>query len=318
MSKKNYSNRQRSIFFDLDDEEPEAPIVEQPKAPVKPLNSDDSLRFISFGSGSSGNCAYLGTSQRGILIDAGVDPEKVFDDLARNGIAPTCVKGVILTHDHRDHVGSVYKIVRAYHHIGVYCTPKLLEGMLRRHNLSRRVRDNHVAIHLEIPFSLADMQITAFGTSHDGTDNMGFCITYQGKHFVVATDMGTITSRAEFYMSQANYLMIESDYNIDMLRASSYPEMLKDRVMGAKGHLENLVAGRFVADHYHPGLHNIFLCHISEETNTPELALTAFRDALKPLGISIGDGSNAPDQRDRDVQLYALPRYDASPLFWLD
>ena len=90
------------------------------------------LSFISFGSGSSGNCAYIGDSESGILIDAGVEPDKVKTALKKNGLSMDNVKGICLTHDHSDHVRYVYTLVRKYQHIGVYCTPRVLQGLLRR------------------------------------------------------------------------------------------------------------------------------------------------------------------------------------------
>ena len=307
-----------TISFEWDDPD------EQPQEPQddKTLNAGDELgsglAFISFGSGSSGNCAYIGTPQNGVLIDAGVDPQNVFDELRRNGIGRDAVKGVVLTHDHQDHVRYVYKIVRDYNkQARVYCTMRLMNGMLRRHNISRRVKDYQVPIWVETPFKLCGMEFTAFETSHDGTDNMGFSIQMGQQTFVVATDMGIITPRAEHYMQNAHYLMIESNYDRTMLDTGRYPEFLKARVRSNTGHLDNSLAAQFVREHYHPGLKWVFLCHLSNDNNTPALALAAMRDAIESRGLTVGDASNAPDQRGRDIQLYALPRYEASPFFIL-
>ena len=276
------------------------------------------LAFISFGSGSSGNCAYIGTPQSGVLIDAGVDPQNVFDELRRNGIGRDAVKGVVLTHDHQDQVRYVYKIVRDYNkQARVSCTMRLMNGMLRRHNISNRVKDFQVPIWVETPFKLCGMEFTAFEVSHDGTDNMGFNIQMGQQTFVVATDMGVITPRAEHYMQQAHYLMIESNYDREMLDTGRYPEFLKARVRSDTGHLDNMLAAQFVREHYHPGLKWVFLCHLSNDNNTPELAMAAMRDAIESRGLTVGDASNAPDQRGRDIQLYALPRYESSPFFIL-
>ena len=275
------------------------------------------IQFVSFGSGSSGNCSFLGNENEGVLIDAGVDPDHVYRDLEANGINIRRVKGILLTHDHADHIRYAYRIVRENKHMRIYCTPRLMGGMLRHHNVSRRIKDYQVSIFKEIPFFLAGMKFTAFETSHDAIDNMGFSINIGDKTFVVATDMGLITPRAEHYMQQAHYLMIECNYDLTMLDTGRYPEFLKARVRSAKGHLDNRVAAQFVAEHYHPELKWLFLCHLSNDNNTPDLALSAMRGALQQLGLTVGDASNAPDQRSRDIQLYALPRYDSSPFFIL-
>ncbi len=317
--------RQRAIIFDDDDDNalpaPGSKSKDATAGATAPAGAgDDStwpMQFASFGSGSSGNCAYLGNSRQGILIDAGVDMTHVFHDLAQNGISPSMIKGIILTHDHSDHVRYVYRIVRQYKHIHIYCTPKLMNGLLRHHNISRRVKDYQEPIFKEIPFHLAGMTITAFETSHDATDNMGFMIEGGGHRFVVGTDMGVITPRAEYYMRQAEYLMIESNYDRVMLDEGHYPEYLKNRVRAEKGHLDNKMAAQFVGQIYSPELKYVFLCHLSNDNNTPEIALNTMRAALEAGGATVGDASFSPSQRDRDVQLYALPRYETSTWFVL-
>lgn len=328
MSKKYIKNtRQQSIIFDSGDFESELEassatdndpeFVTNPDAPLtsKPTpatTTDGALRFISFGSGSSGNCAYIGSETAGILIDAGVDAKKVFDTLALNGISPDMVKGVCLTHDHGDHVRYVYQISRRYRHIRIYCTPRTLNGILRRHNISRRIKDYHEAIFKEIPFTLAGMTLTAFEVSHDGSDNSGFLIEYAENKFVVATDMGYITDRADFYMKQANYLMIESNYDDTMLTNGPYKEYLKARIRDTKGHLDNKVAAQFVADNYSPELRYVFLCHLSHDNNTPDVAVGEMRNALENRGVTVGKGENTLSDRAKDVQVVALPRFDPS------
>ncbi|MDE6397542.1 MAG: MBL fold metallo-hydrolase, partial [Muribaculaceae bacterium] len=140
------------------------------------LSKRSALKFISFGSGSSGNCAYLGNSEYGILIDAGVDPEKVYKTLKDNKIDLKTIAGIILTHDHADHVKYAYNILRTHRWMVLYATPRTMSGLLRRHSISRRIKDYHKAIYKEFPFKTADFNITPFETSHDGTDNVGYFI----------------------------------------------------------------------------------------------------------------------------------------------
>ena len=161
-----------------------------------------------------------------------------------------------------------------------------------------------------------DMEITAFETSHD-VKSVGFSIEYEGERFVVATDMGVITERAAHYMRAANYLMLECNYDLEMLEKGKYPAMLKDRVKGDKGHLDNRVAAQFVADNYHDAMRYVFLCHLSKDNNTEEIALSTMRQALEARNLSVGDGSNSVNQRNRNVQIYALPRYSTSAWFVL-
>lgn len=287
---------------------------------VEPLHmpaSDSRLRFISFGSGSSGNCAFIGDERGGFLIDAGVDPVKVIPELRRHGIKPDNIAGIILTHDHGDHVRYAYTLLRRNSHMLLYCTPKAFNGILRRHNISRRIKDYHKAIYKEIPFNIGNFTLTAFEVPHDGTDNAGFFIEHGQHTFAVATDLGSVGPRADFYMRQARYLMIESNYDHNMLVEGHYPEYLKARILADNGHLDNNDAAKYVASIYTPRLSHVFLCHLSRDNNTPEKATTAMCDALTALGINVGDGSESITSREAPIQVMALPRFEPTRMFIL-
>ncbi|MBE6311238.1 MAG: MBL fold metallo-hydrolase [Bacteroidales bacterium] len=275
------------------------------------------LYFMSFGSGSSGNCSYVGTENGGILIDAGVDHENVFEVLRKNGVTPDMVKGVCLTHDHSDHIRYAYGIARKYKHIRIYCTNRSLNGILKRHSVSRRIKDYHQPIFKEIEFKLGDLTITPFEVPHDGLDNVGFFVEYGDSKFVAATDLGKVTERAHHYMSQADFLMIEANYDLDMLENGTYAEHLKSRIKLPTGHLDNEDTARFIDEIYTKKLRYIFLCHLSNDNNTPEKALAAVRGVLEAKNVSVGDAMGALEDFDKDVQLMALPRYDCSPWFVL-
>ncbi len=282
------------------------------------LPKTDTLRFISFGSGSSGNCAYLGDSEGGILIDAGVEAKQVLEGLKANGLSINNIKGVLLTHDHSDHVRFVYPLVRKHSHIGVYCTPKTLGGLLRRHSISRRIKDYHRPIYKEFSFKVDAFEITAFDVSHDGTDNCGYFITHGNHRFAVATDLGCITDRVDYYMRQARYVMIESNYDRYMLDHGPYPLHLRARIAADHGHLDNVVAARFVKDIFSPQLKYVFLCHLSHDNNTPEIARNAIKDALAEAGaVRVGDGSDPRISGMDGVELVVLPRFETSGMFTL-
>ena len=332
--KKRYSKviaKQQSILFDIDDsplqaeENPATPSIEdlnresvlKRKAEEAAMKTQQSMRFISLGSGSSGNCAYIGTETQGVLIDAGVDSKKVFASLADNGIKPEMVKGVILTHDHGDHVRYAYSIARNNKHIRIYCTLRVLNGIFRRHSISRRLKEVHESIFKEIPFSLAGMQFTAFDVSHDGTDNAGFFVEYGTQHFAIATDLGCITERARVYRTEADYLMIEANYDSAMLDNGKYPEYLKNRIRADNGHLDNKVTAEFVANSCDERLKYVFLCHLSNDNNTPEIACRVVSEALKAKGRIVGTGEGLIDADSAAVQVVALPRFDNSRWFVL-
>lgn len=286
------------------------------ETPIILQSTGTRLLFMSIGSGSSGNCAYIGNYEQGILIDAGIEMKRVVDALKENNIPISAVKGICLTHDHGDHIKGAYKLMSKHRHIMLYCTPKTLSGIFRRHNVSRRIKDYHKPIYRETPFDLAGMKITAFDVSHDGTDNMGYFIESNEHRFTVATDLGCITPRVDHYMRQADYIMLESNYDLKMLTDGSYPEYLKARILADTGHLDNTVASQFVADIYTPQLRHVFLCHLSNDNNTPEIAVKTITQKLHEThSIKVGDGSESLESRQSDIQITPLPRHDASRLF---
>lgn len=271
--------------------------------------------FLSFGSGSSGNASYIGTPNAGIIIDAGVKAETIQDSMRRNGLAMSKTHGILLTHDHSDHIRYAYQLLRANRHMKLFCTNRVLNGLLRRHNISKRIKEYHYPIFKEIPFTIADLNITAFEVPHDGTDNMGFSIQAAGQNFVIATDLGEIAGRALHYIQQANHLVIEANYDPDMLRLGPYPEYLKARIATSRGHMDNFDTARTLAQIIRPQLQHIFLCHLSEDNNTPQKAIHTISQALRQQGKHIGDFSMNLQNRNADVQLMALPRFESTQLF---
>lgn len=279
------------------------------------LQAADTITFMSFGSGSSGNCSYIGDRSGGFLIDAGIDIDRVRDGLKANGLNFDSIKGICLTHDHSDHVRYVYTLVRKHPHIGVYCTPKTLSGILRRHSISRRLKDYHRPIYKEFAFQIGNFELTAFDVSHDGSDNSGFFIRHGSHTMAVATDLGHISDRVDYYMRQARQIVIESNYDAAMLAAGPYPMHLKARIAAENGHMDNVATAQFLARIVSPMLTHVFLCHLSQDNNTPELALATARNALLQSGITaIGDCSGSIEARKCPIQLMVLPRYEATPL----
>lgn len=310
----------RLPFDEWDEEEPTTrrSVYDRIRVPEKEtthVDTDGLLYYISFGSGSSGNSCYIGTKNGGVIVDAGVRADVIESQIRANGIDMKKVAGILLTHDHSDHVRYAYNLLRNNRHLKVYCTNRVLNAMLRRHDISKRIKDYHFAIFKEIPFKAGDFEITAFEVPHDGSDNMGFSISYGERNFVLATDMGDVVPRARHYISRADYLVIESNYDLRMLINGRYPEFLKARIQTSYGHMDNDVTARFLKEIYSDRLRHIFLCHLSKDNNTPEIALRKVKDALEEAGAVVGEGMETIEDRKADVQLTALPRFDATRLY---
>lgn len=303
---------QPQLDFGWEAQEEAAPIWSGEAREVLP---EERLNYMSFGSGSSGNSCYIGSDSGGIIIDAGIRADVIEDALLHNGLSIADVKALLLTHDHSDHVRFAYTLLRNNKHMRLFCTNRVLNGLLRRHSISKRIKEYHIPIFKEIPFRVGEFEVTAFDVPHDGSDNMGFSVDFRGRRFVVATDLGAIPDRARFYMSRANYLMIEANYDLQMLLLGNYPRHLKARIQTEIGHLDNKMTASFLKEIVNPGLEYVFLCHLSQDNNRPETALAEVRGALESCGIKVGNALGTIADRECAVQLMALPRFESTRRF---
>lgn len=259
------------------------------------------LRFFSIGSGSSGNCYYLGTASYGFLIDAGVGARTVKKELKAHGLDLSNIWGIFVTHDHTDHIKSVGPLGERFN-IPVYLTAKMHQGITNNHRITEKISKCCRYYSKGDILSIRDFTIQSFPVSHDATDCVGYTFTYHDQHFVFATDLGYISKEVADHMLRANYLVVEANYDSMMLQNGPYPYPLKERVRSYTGHLCNEHTARFLADNYRPCLSHVFLCHLSKENNTPETAFATVDEALREKGIRL-------------EVLKALPRTTPSELF---
>ena len=230
------------------------------------------LKFMSFGSGSCGNCYYICTGNHGILIDAGIGIRKMKKYFSDYGLSFDDVKGIIVTHDHADHVKAVGVLSDAYN-LPVYATVRVHEGIRRNYCVHKKVAaDNVRIIGKGEEFALGEFMIKAFDVPHDSLENVGFTIRYGGSVFCLMTDIGHVTDEVSHAIGLADYLVIEANYDDEMLWSGTYPDYLKKRVSGGMGHLSNKQCACAIRDYASDRLHHVWLCHLSEENNHPELA----------------------------------------------
>jgi phosphoribosyl 1,2-cyclic phosphodiesterase len=265
------------------------------------------LYFLSLASGSSGNSYYLGTSEYGILIDAGVGIRTIKKVLKDNQIDFSKINALLITHDHADHIKTAGCLDERYN-IPVYATEAVHKGIADSRYVEEQLGSSRRIIEKETTFTIRDFKITAFDVPHDSTDNVGYHIEFEKHTFTFATDIGHITDTVSAYMSKANHLIIEANYDEEMLWSGSYPQFLKERVSSPTGHLSNREAADFLATHYHPGLKDIWLCHLSRDNNHPELAYKTIDIRLFNEGIRVG----------KDVTLTTLKRSTPSDLYEFD
>ena len=158
------------------------------------------------------------------------------------------------------------------------------------------------------PFTLAGFTIEAFPVPHDSAENVGYHITKGDFKFTLATDVGHVTDIIEDYVGRADHVVLEANYDREMLRSGSYPEFLKGRVSSPLGHLSNDEAAELLSRVYHPGMKNVWLCHLSKDNNHPDLCWKTVEQRLFSEGIRVG----------KDLALTALRRTTASPMYLLD
>lgn len=246
------------------------------------------LKFICLGSGSSGNCYYLSTETTAILIDAGIGIRLLKRHFQAFGISFSRLQAILVTHDHADHIKSVGKLATEFG-VPIYTTAEVHEGIARNYCVSPRLRPDHkVNIEKDVPFDIGDLHITAFGVPHDSNDCVGYCVQDGNVRFCLITDIGHVTERVKEEVSKANYLVLESNHDAEMLMAGPYPAHLKGRISGPMGHLSNREAADLLANASSPELHHVWLCHLSEENNHPELARKTIDAVLRSYGIVPG------------------------------
>lgn len=255
------------------------------------------LTFISLASGSSGNCYYLGTPEYGILIDAGIGIRTIKKGLKENGIDFSKIMAVLVTHDHADHIKSVGLIGEKLF-VPIYATEKVHNGIDRSRYVEETLCVSRKVIEKENTFLIRDFRITAFPVPHDSTDSVGYCIEWNNHCFTIATDVGEITDTVKKYLCRANHIILEANYDEEMLRFGSYPLFLKERVASPLGHLSNREAADFLAENYTPELKDVWLCHLSKDNNHPELAFKTVDLRLFDEGIRVG----------KDINVTALKR----------
>lgn len=252
------------------------------------FQSDDTLRFISFGSGSSGNCYMLFTDTEALLIDVGVGSRILKKHLRDRGLCFPSKTYILVTHDHADHVKNVGSLSNDKQ-FNVYTTQLVHRGIDHNYSIRHKVKaELRCYVEVDKTYEIGSFAVTPFSVPHDSTDCVGYEIKYRDIVFSIITDVGHVTERIKQVISSANYLVIESNHDEEMLHSGPYPAVLKARVASSIGHLSNKDCGEALAENATPILRHVWLCHLSEENNHPELARKTVESILRDRGIVVG------------------------------
>jgi len=241
------------------------------------------LNFCSLSSGSSGNCYYLGNESTGILIDAGIPAGVIRKFLKNKGIPIQTIMGVLVTHNHTDHIRGLELLTRK-NNLPVFTTHKIWKSIVsRQHNISGiTLRE----IGLQQKFHLAGFNVEAFPVSHDAPETVGFHICAEDFKITIATDLGHICKTSAPYIRAANLLVLESNFDEKLLINGNYPHFLKERIRSDHGHLGNHQTSAFLAENVGEDLRHICLAHLSNKNNTPDIALQTLHQTFAGRGIS--------------------------------
>jgi len=244
------------------------------------------LEFCSLSSGSSGNATYIAAGDTRILVDAGMSGKAVTGILEGIGILPESLSAILVTHEHIDHIKGVGVLSRK-HRIPVYAN----EGTWNK--MSRVVGELPVGLRrvfeTENDFFIDDIGVRPIAISHDTVDPVAFRVFYGGKSVAVATDMGAVPKRVVRQLAGVDLLLMESNHDVEMLlRNNRYSESLKRRILGTRGHLSNESCASAVIKLFDSGVRHVLLGHLSQDNNTPELAMQSVKEALTARGLKPG------------------------------
>ena len=232
------------------------------------------MKISALASGSSGNCFYIREGDSAILVDAGISCSQVLEKLSSLRQSPNLIKGIFVSHEHTDHVRGVDVLARELQ-VPVFATKGTCKNgfLCSDDNLIQEIKPDET-------IKLGEMEISAFSKSHDASEPVSFQIK-NGKIISIITDIGYACKNVCESVQDSDFLVIESNHDISMLENGPYPMFLKKRILSNMGHLSNLHAGLCVLEHGKKRLKNLMLAHLSQINNTPQLALSCFRNIIK-------------------------------------
>ena len=237
------------------------------------------VKVCVLSSGSTGNSTFIATERTRILIDAGLSRKEIFQRLADIGEDASQLDGILVTHEHSDHVCGL-PVLAKHTKAAVFATWMTASG-IEWGDCEPRL-DSFQAGR---SFSVGDFEVETFTIPHDAIDPVGFCVRAQGIRIAVVTDLGYVPDGLRFHLRGVHFLLLESNHDLEMLKVGPYPWSVKQRVMGRKGHLSNDAVCGFLQDGLDSTVHTLILGHLSEHNNHPAIARIGAEYALHKRGL---------------------------------
>lgn len=238
------------------------------------------LTFCNLGSGSTGNCTYIATESTSVLIDAGFSGRETCRRLGLLGVSPEALNGIVVTHEHSDHIGGV-KILYNKYRVPLYGNAGTVRAVAQ--DRSRALMAWNVFT-TGSPFNIGDLRFESFPVPHDASEPVGFVVVHGDTRVGVITDVGVMTHAIRERLRGCQVVMIEANHDAALLQDAPRPWALKQRIRSRQGHLSNASAAEAVSEIAGPQLHCVYLAHLSEDCNRGELALESIREGLVSCG----------------------------------
>ena len=235
------------------------------------------LKFCSLYSGSSGNCLFVSSNNTKVLIDCGTSCKKICDGLASINSSIDEIDAILVTHEHSDHVQSLGMVSKKFN-IPVYANKETWDAMGKQRE--KILDENVLLFENDKDFHLNDLIIHPFSTPHDAANPCGFNIHNGKRKLSIATDLGHMDDKIFNNLQGSSFILLESNYDPEILKVSKYPFHLKQRIAGPHGHLSNETAGKTISALMKKDLKEVMLGHLSKENNFPELAYQTVAEEL--------------------------------------
>lgn len=260
------------------------------------------MRLCSIASGSSGNCIYVGSQNTHLIIDAGISGKRVEEGLNQIGLKTGEMDGILITHEHSDHVGGLGVLARK-HGIPIYATKGTIEAILGMKTIGKIDPGLFCEIEEDREFTVGDVRVAPVAISHDAAQPVAYVLRQGNKSMGVVTDLGYYDQSIIKHFQGMDVLLLEANHDIHMLQVGNYPYYLKQRILGDRGHLSNELSGQLLGQLLHDGFRTVMLGHLSKENNYEKLAYETVR-----LEVTMGDNPYKGD----DFPIYVAKRDVAS------
>src|SRR5699024_2154692 len=242
------------------------------------------LQFSVLASGSTGNAFFIQSEKEKLLVDAGLSGKQMDNLFNKINVDPTKLSGILVTHEHSDHIKGLGVIARKYR-LPIYANEKTWQAM--ENKIGKISLDQKFLFGMEEVKTFGDMDVESFGVSHDAADPMFYVFHHEGKKVALVTDLGYVSERIKKTIEKADAYIFEANHDVEMLRMGRYPWSIKRRILGDSGHVSNEDSGFALADIVDNNTERIYLAHLSMDNNMKDLARMSVGNILTERGIEI-------------------------------